>query len=195
MIARAAEVPVVCRTFLLTIGLADRAIQVEDDLAYGLAVVNRINSAPGQIHERRQVRRLRQQVGLETTHLTGGSRMPLLCPAVDYVSHGWFDREPLGVVGVLVTGEPAEDRLPKLRRRGVLTVVAGALILQQVVSHGRQPEGVIEVAIGHQSSVAGDPWTAKRELQAAVEPDPQRFVASFTHWVLRPFQAVMPQTP
>ena len=85
-------------------------------------------------------------------------------PATDHVPHGRINREPLGVVGVLVTGETAEDRLPKLGRQGVLTVVAGALILQQTVSHRRQPQGVVEVAIGHQSSVAGNPRTAKREL-------------------------------
>jgi hypothetical protein len=53
--------------------------------------------------------------------------------------------------------------------RRVLTVVAGLTILQQLVSHRRQSQAVIELAIGEQSGIRCDPRTAKRELQAAAE--------------------------
>ena len=74
--------------------------------------------------------------------------MSVLRPATNHVSNGRVDREPLCVAGVLVARQAAEDRLLKLYRRCVLTVVAGALIPQQLVSRRRQSQDVIEFAIG-----------------------------------------------
>ncbi len=43
-------------------------------------------------------------------------------PTAHDVAHNRIDAQPLGVVGVLVTGQPAVDRLTQQRDRTVLDV-------------------------------------------------------------------------
>jgi hypothetical protein len=43
-----------------------------------------------------------------------------------------------------------------------------------------QVEGVVQLAVGEQAAIRGDPGTVKFELQAAVERDPQGWFFGFT---------------
>jgi hypothetical protein len=62
-------------------------------------------------------------------------------------------------------------------------VLADARVNETIANHVGQPERVIEVTIGEQSGVGGDPGAMKLELQAAVEIKPQRLVLRFTRRV------------
>jgi hypothetical protein len=75
--------------------------------------------------------------------------------------------------------------LAKQSGHHVLAVLAGAWINELIANHIRQPEGVIELAVGQQSGVGGDPGTVELKLQAAVEIEPQRTINRFTRWVLQ----------
>jgi hypothetical protein len=51
-----------------------------------------------------------------------------------------------------------------------------------------QAEGVVQLAVGEQAGVGGDPGAVELELEAAVERDPQGFVG-FTRRVRHPAPA------
>lgn len=58
------------------------------------------------------------------------------------------------------------------------TVFASARVGEHVP--GAETERIVELAIGQQSSIRGDPGTMELELYTTVEIDPHRIVALFT---------------
>jgi len=92
----------------------------------------------------------------------------------DQPVHRRITSQTIGVVHILVATEVAKDGLAKQSCHRVLAVLAGAWIDELVANHIRQPEGVIELSVGKQSGVGGDPGTVEFKLQAAVEIEPQR---------------------
>jgi hypothetical protein len=94
----------------------------------------------------------------------------------DNPTHRWIASQTVGVVDVLIATEAAEDGLPKQSRHRVLAVLACARIDQFITNHVRQPECVIELTVGKQSGVGGDPGTVKLKLQATVEIEPENAV-------------------
>ncbi len=99
----------------------------------------------------------------------------LLCngATTDNPAHRRITSQAIGVVHVLIATEAAEDGLTKQSRHRVLAVLAGARVNELIANHVRQPEGVIELTVGKQSGVGGDPGTMELKLQAAVEIEPQ----------------------
>ena len=51
---------------------------------------------------------------LEPSHPACGSGSVVDGTPADYLSHSRIDRKPLGIVGIFVSSEPAEHRLPEL---------------------------------------------------------------------------------
>ncbi len=74
MVTQALEVPFVSRALLPTVGLADRAVQVEDQLLERLPLVNCVDPAAGVFHQRRGVTRAAERLSLEAADLAGRSR-------------------------------------------------------------------------------------------------------------------------
>ena len=85
---------------------------------------------------------------------------------------------------VLVAIQATEDGLAKQSCHLVLAVLAGARIDELVANHVRQPERVIELSVGKQSGIGGDPGTVELKLQAAVEIELRSAIIRFTRWVL-----------
>jgi hypothetical protein len=56
--------------------------------------------------------------------------------------------QSLGVVHVLVPGQPAEYRLPQQPDQEVLSVLAGACIGQSLTAACGQSEHVVQLAVG-----------------------------------------------
>jgi hypothetical protein len=102
MITGAAKMPVVGSALLLAVGLAHGTVHVQDQFPHGSVFLEPINPAPGQLRQRLQVVCLGQHLGLETSHLAGGGCRPLRGPATDHMPHGGINREPFGVIGVLI---------------------------------------------------------------------------------------------
>jgi hypothetical protein len=81
-----------------------------------------------QIRQHCQVALGRQPLGLEAAHLAARCRRTIEPLAVDDRPHGWITGEPLGVVDVLVSGEPPKHRSPKQSAQRVTPVLAAAAI-------------------------------------------------------------------
>jgi len=64
------------------------------------------------------------------------------------VTHHRVDAQPLGVVGILVTGQPTVDRLTQQRDRTVLDVAAPAEVKQLGRARFRQSRRFIDVTVG-----------------------------------------------
>ena len=154
MIAVALEVPVVGRALLLSVGLADGAVQVEDQLFERLAPMDLVDPLAGEIHQRREVALGTERLGLEASDSAGGSGFLVRQrrSATDNVTHGRIDRQPLGIVHVFIACQSAVDRLPQL-------------------------------AVGQQASIAGDLAAAELQLQPAVKTDSQIVLFGVTHGV------------
>ena len=63
-------------------------------------------------------------------------------------------------------------------------VVAGPEVKQVSRNRLRQPRRIIKITIGEKTGVRTDPRSVELQLDGAVESEPQRVLACFTHWVL-----------
>src|SRR3954465_2636680 len=106
VIAGAAEVTVVGAALLIPVGRADAGVHVEHDPPHGAAGVNPVDPAPGQISQGGQVRPLGQHLGLEAAHLAGGGCIVRHRATTDDPAQGRIVGQPVGIVHVLVAGEP-----------------------------------------------------------------------------------------
>src|SRR5215208_3299850 len=89
-------------------------------------------------------------------------------------------RQAVGIVHVLVAGEPPKDGLAKLRDQRVAAVLARPGIRKDLSGQVCQAESIIEVSKGEQASVGRDLGAVKFELQAEIERDPESGIAFFT---------------
>jgi hypothetical protein len=112
VVARATEVTVPGRAFLLPVGRALRAVHVQDDAIRRATLVHPVDPGSGQLGERREVGLGREPFSLEAAHLAGRGRGPIDTLPADDGAHGGIAGEPLGIVHVFVAGEPAVDGLP-----------------------------------------------------------------------------------
>ena len=106
-----------------------------------------------------------------------GRSMP--SPADDGAHRG-IAGEPLGVVEVLVAGQAAVDRLAQQAEQPVANVLSAPALGEGRCGHRGQIEGIVQLAVGEQSAVGGDPRPVELELDAAVEGDPERWLLGFT---------------
>ena len=115
-----------------------------------------------------------QPLGLEAAHLAGRGSPTHWRSAADHPTHCRVAAQPLGVVHVLVAGQPPEYRLPQQPDQEVASVLAGACLRQSLAAACGQSEHVVQFAIRQQSAIGGDHRAAELEHQAAVEIEPQR---------------------
>jgi hypothetical protein len=83
----------------------------------------------------------------------------------DDSTHGRIVGEPLGVVDVLVAGEPAVDGLPQEAEQPVADVPAAPAFGEGRGGRRGQAEGVVQLAVGEQAAVGGDPGAMELELE------------------------------
>jgi hypothetical protein len=101
-------------------------------------------------------------------------RRPVEPLAADDGAHGRIAREPLGVVDVLVACEPAVDGLPHETEQPMPDVLAAPALGEGRGGRRGQAEGIVQLAVGEQAAIGGDPGAVELELEAAVEGDPER---------------------
>ena len=131
-----------------------------------------VDPGAGQIRERREVRLGGQPLGLEAAHLAGRGRRPVDALPADDGAHRRIAGEPLGVVDVFVAGEPAVDRLAQQAQQPVANVLSTPPLGEGRSGHRGQAEHVVQLAVGEQAAVRGDPRPVELELDPAVEGDP-----------------------
>ena len=163
---------VVRRTFLPAVGLADRTVQVEDDLFKGLLFADPINPHPRQIRQGLQVLPGGQNLCLEAPHLTGGGGLTIPRSCSHHFTHHGIHRQPFRAVRVLVAGQAAVYRLPKQAIQFVLRILASAKVTKNIIHHCRQPHRFIELAIGEKTRIAGNFRAMKFQFHAGVKCDP-----------------------
>jgi len=111
VIAGAAEVPVVGAAFLLAVSRALARIHVEHDDLRRSPRVHLVDPPAGQIGKGSKVLRSSQPLGLKAAHLAGRGSTPGDRPVADHPAHRRVTAQPIGIVHVLVAGEPAKHRL------------------------------------------------------------------------------------
>src|ERR1700704_334533 len=111
VVAGAAEMPVVGAALLLAVGRALARIHVEHDDLRLAPLVHHVDPPAGQIGKSGEVRRTGQPLSLKATHLAGRGSPTYRCSTADYPTHRWIMAQALGVVHVLVAGQPPEHRL------------------------------------------------------------------------------------
>ena len=183
VIARAAEVAVPGRALLLAMGRALGAVHVENDAFGRLPCMHPVDPGSGQVHERLQVGVGRQPLGLEAPDLAARSGRTIEPVTANDRPHRGVAGEPLGIVDILVAGEPTEHRLAEQPAQLVAGVLATAAVEELRGRHVGEPEGIIELAVGEQPAVRGDLGAVEFELDPAVEGGPQRQLFGFTRHV------------
>jgi hypothetical protein len=137
----------------------------------------------GQIRKRLQVGVGRQPLGLEAPHLAARGGRTIEPVTANDRSHGGVAREPLGIVDILVAGEPTEHRLAEQPAQLVAHVLATAAVEELRDRYFGEPEGVIQLAVSEQTAIRGDLGSVEFELDPAVENGPQRQLFGFTRHV------------
>src|SRR5829696_10022134 len=111
----------------------------------------------------------REPLGLEAARLAGRGRRPVkLLPAHDGAP-GRATGEPFGIVHVFIAGEPAIGRLPQEAEPPVPDVPPPSTLGEGRGGPGGETEGVVQLAVGEQAAVRGDPGAVELELEPAVE--------------------------
>ena len=81
--------------------------------------------------------------------------------------------------------------LPEQALNRILAVLASARVNEFIADHQVQAEGIIEFAIGRQSSIGRNSRTVKLQLQAAVKIQSQWLAFGFIRRVTRVFLVLM----
>ena len=183
VVAGAAEVTVPDRALLFAVGRALGTVHVEDDVAGRLAIMDLVEPGTRQICEGLQVGIGRQPLGLEAAHLAARSCRTIETLTADDRPHRWVAGEPLGVVDILVAGEPPQHRLAEQPAQRVARVLATSAVEELGDRDLGEPEALVELTVGEQPAVGGDPGTVEFELDPAVESGPQRQLSGFTRHV------------
>ena len=183
VIAGAAEVAVVGAAFLLAVGRALARIHVEHDDPRRSPLVHLVDPLAGQIGESGEVLGPAQPLRLEAAHLAGRGGRPGDRPVADHPAHRRIAAQPVGVVHVLVAGQPPEHRLAQQADQPMATVLAGARVGQRIGTRVGQAQRVIQLAIGQQPGIGGDRGAAKLQHQTTVEIEPQSAPVRFTRRV------------
>jgi hypothetical protein len=89
-------------------------------------------------------------------------------------------RQPLGIVHVLIPGEPPEDRLANLGSQRVTAILTSPSVGESLSGKLCQAKGIIEVPKREQPSVGRHSRTMEFQLQAGIERDPESGIAFFT---------------
>ncbi len=156
MVAGAAEVTVVGRSFLLAVGRADAAIHVEDDPRRRATVMHTVDPSPGKIGKRGEVFLCGQNLRLEAPHLTGLGHLFRDSMATDDPPHGRVEAESVGIVHVVVPAKASENGLAELPDKTVTTVLPTTGVREYLPGNRGQSDCIIQFPVRQQSSVGRD---------------------------------------
>ena len=96
---------------------------------------------------------------------------------------GRVDSQPLGVIGILVSGQPSIYRLAKQCRHRVLGILARARILKNFLGQNRQSHHFIHLSEKQQTAITGYFCALEFQLHTGVKLDPQDLFFALTYQV------------
>src|SRR4051812_9867605 len=97
--------------FLFAVGRAFARIHVEHDGLWWSPPAHLVDPLAWQIGKSDMVLGPAQPLRLKTPHLAGRGGRPIDRPIADYPTHCWIVTQPLGVVHILIAGQPPKHRL------------------------------------------------------------------------------------
>ena len=131
---------------LIAVGRADRAVHIQHDVLQPVSVMKPVDPLSVQIGQRRLVLEQGQCLGLEPPHLGSRGRLRIDSSAADNLTHDRIKGLAVGVVHILVSGQPSEHRLPELPVKPMDRVLAASRVAQCCCCQIGQPERVIKLA-------------------------------------------------
>ena len=111
VIAHTAEMPVPGGALLRAMGRADRTVHVERDPFGWGKCMNPVDPLPSRISQCNAIVGCRQHLGLEPAHLTRGRSLGIYGRSPDDLPHHGIERQTIGVIHILISGQPPKDRL------------------------------------------------------------------------------------
>ena len=162
MLAGTAEVAVVGRPLLVTMGRADAGIHVENDLRRRVPVMNPVDPLAGKIGKRGEVFLGGQNLRFEAPHLTGRGSLSFDGLAADDPPHDRIEAEPIGVVHVVVPAKTSENGLAELPDKTVATVLPTTAVGEYAPGNFAQSDRIIQFPVRQQpaSEVTLEPWNS-----------------------------------
>jgi hypothetical protein len=166
--------PVVGAALLLAVGRALARIHVEQDHLRRSPLLHVVDPLAGQIGECGKVIGPAEPFRLEPAHLAGRGGISPDRPVTYDPAHRRVAAQPLGVVHILIAGQPSEHRLAQQPGQPMATILAGARIRQRIGTRVSQAKRVLQLAVGQQPAIGGNRGTTKLEQQTAIKIEPQR---------------------
>lgn len=109
VIAATVEMAIPGGPFTVAMGRADRAVHVQNDVLQPVTVMEPVDPLPVQVGQRGTVPGQSQRLGLEPSHLRCRGRLCIDRSAADNLAHDRIAGETVGVVDILVSGQPPKD--------------------------------------------------------------------------------------
>ena len=100
--------------------------------------------------------------------------------AANNPAHRRIMAHPLGVIHVLIAGQPSEHGLSQHSHQRMAAIPASARLSENFGRHRGKTERIVEFPICEQSGVGGHHRSAELKQQAAVEIDPERPIVRST---------------
>ena len=169
VVADRLEVSVVGTAFLLAMDRTLGGVQVQND---PLGVVERFR-LPDQLsvqrHQPQQVLFARQHLRLEAVQRRGQGRTAIPDLLRTDQPKRRIDRNPLGVVEVLVAGESAVNRLPQQISERELLVCALPGVAEMLVNQFSETEPFVQFANQNQATVGSDVRSLEIDFEKSIE--------------------------
>src|SRR5262249_52788093 len=103
--------------------------------------------------------------------------------------------QPLGVVGILVPGKAAVDRLAEEVRQRELAIVSGARIREVSLDQAIKPEALVQRAREQQPSIGSDRRSSELDAKLRIEREANRARCCVIHWMMPSATARHPRDP
>jgi hypothetical protein len=195
MVADRLEVAIVGRLLLRAVDRALGAVDLQDQPPRERAGCLVLHQVRIEARESLIVPLLREDFRFEPVQ--GGGERNARPPPLTRGQHpkGGILGQPLRVVGILVAGQAAIDRLAKEIRQGELVVVSGARISEVSFDQRAQAEALIQLAGQQQPGVGGHRGAPKLDAKLGIECEANRARCRVTHWVVPSVPARSPREP
>ena len=120
-----------------------------------------------------------EHLGLEAAHLARVRRLMIDGAPADDLTHHGIEGQPVGVIDVLVAGEPAEDGLTGKGEDAVRAVVTSARVLEVLAHQLMKAEHNVDLAIEQQAAIRSNLAAVELDPHAAIEIQPSVFGLAF----------------